>query len=131
MAPSDASGDSSQVLPASGLDIQGVLGSHRGCKLIGDEPVAQRRIVSKLAAAEGGIPADNDFVAWQRGRRPIVELEPRPLDEIAASRNRRLLILGRELHCTHRCLQFIESNLGFPLRMKQTADLTTEAAGRA
>src|SRR5260221_14080023 len=40
MAPSDASGDSSRVLPASGLDIQGVLGSHRGCKLIGDESVA-------------------------------------------------------------------------------------------
>src|SRR5258705_9093054 len=90
-----------------------------------------RRVVSKLAAAEGGIPTDNDFVAWQRSRRLVVKLEPRPLDKIAASWNRRLLILSREFHCTHRRFQFIESNLGFPLRMKQTADLTTEAAGRA
>src|SRR5258708_28538623 len=90
-----------------------------------------RRVVSKLAAAEGGVPTDNDFVAWQRSRRLVVKLEPRPLDKIAASWNRRLLILRRELHCTHRCLQFIESTLGFPSRMRQTTHPTTTAAGRA
>jgi hypothetical protein len=89
------------------------------------------RVVSKLAAAEGGVPTDNDFVAWQRSRRLVVKLEPRPLDKIAASWNRRLLILSREFHCTHRRFQFIESTSGFPFRMKQTTHPTTKAAGRA
>ena len=67
-----------------------------------------------------------------RGRRwRIVEFEPRPLDQIAADRDGRLLVLRRELHRPHRRLQFIEGSLGFPFGVQQISDLTTDAASGA
>src|SRR3954451_21439062 len=82
-------------------------------------------------AALGCVPTDDELVARLRRRGVVVELEPGPSDQIAADRDRGLLILCGKLHRAHSGFQFVERHLRLPLGVQEIADLAGVATAPA
>src|SRR5262249_48130812 len=81
---------------------------------------ADRKVVG-LAGHHRDVPALRDVIAWPRLRRPVIEPEPVPPDEIAFDGHRPLLVLRREHQAADLGSDAVEDFPALPLRMQDLA----------